>query len=373
MNSVPFRSAPTVQSPRPMRPISSPAVWTGAEMRLSEDWIHRLTTAEAGELEAAAEETARRGLPLMEIGRDDFALPTLGPILARIQGDIVEGRGFVLIQGVPIEGRRREIAARMYWGIGAHLGDAVSQNAKGHLLGHIKDLGLAEGPSRRPYQTTIELAYHTDSCDIVGLMCLACAKTGGLSSIASAGAVYNTLLAERPDLLEALCGTFYCDRKTEVPVGKLPYYTVSVFNFHDGVMTSIGMRHDIESAQRFAEVPRLTELQREALAAMEATAEEVSLKMNFRPGDIQFLHNHTVYHSRTAFEDHPEPERQRHLLRLWLSAPNGRSLPAFLAERWGSIEPGEAGAAASSSPAPPSTRRWMPSSILDSYRDDNDV
>ena len=338
MSSVPFQCA--VQSPEPLRPISGAAVWTGAEMRQSEDWIHRLTALEAGELEAAAEETERRGLPLMEIGRDDFVLPTLGPALARIQGDIVDGRGFVLIQGVPITGRRREIAARMYWGIGAHLGDAVSQNAKGHVLGHVKDLGLAEGPSRRPYQTTIELDYHTDSCDIVGLMCLRHAKSGGLSSIASAGAVYNALLADRPDLVEALCGTFYCDRKTEVPAGKLPYYTVSVFSFHDGAMTSVGMGHDIVAAQRFAEVPRLTELQKEALAAMESTAEDLSLKMDFRPGDIQFLHNHTVYHSRTAFEDHPEPERRRHLLRLWLSAPNGRPLPQFLAERWGSIEPG---------------------------------
>ena len=340
MSSVPFQCAPEAPSPRPMQPISGPAVWTGDEMGRSKDWIHQLTDREADELEAAAEDTVSRGLPLMVIGRDDFVLPTLGPVLARIQGDIVEGRGFVLIRGVPLAGRWREIAARMYWGIGTHLGDAVSQNAKGHLLGHIKDLGLAEAPSRRPYQTTIELAYHTDSCDIVGLMCLQKAKTGGLSSIASAGAVYNTLLARRPDLVEALCGTFYCDRRTEVPEGKLPYYSVSIFNFHDATMTSVGMRHDIESAQRFPEVPRLTDVQREALEAMEATAEEVSLKMDFRPGDIQFLHNHTVYHSRTAFEDYPEPDRKRHLLRLWLSAPNGRPLPQFLAERWGSIEPG---------------------------------
>jgi hypothetical protein len=309
-------------------------------MGQSEDWIHSLSTRESEELEAAAQETERAGLPLIGIGRGDFVLPTLGPVLARIQNDIVEGRGFVLIRGVPIEGREREIQARMYWGIGAHLGDAVSQNAKGHLLGHIKDLGRPEGPSTRPYQTTIGLHYHTDSCDIVGLMCLARAKSGGLSSIASAGAVYNALLADRPDLAEALCGTFYCDRRTEVPEGKLPYYTVSVFNFHAGAMTSVGMRHDIESAQRFADVPRLSDVQREALVAMEETAEEVSLKMDFRPGDIQFLHNHTVYHSRTAFEDHPEPERRRHLLRLWLSVPGGRELPQFLAERWGSIEPG---------------------------------
>jgi hypothetical protein len=340
MNSVPFRSDTAIQPPQPMQPISGPAVWTGAELAQSEEWIHNLTTLEADELEGAARETERAGLPIMEIGRDDFVLPRLGPVLAAIQSDIVEGRGFVLIRGVPIEGRQREIAARMYWGIGAHLGDAVSQNGKGHLLGHIKDLGRPEGPSTRPYQTTIGLAYHTDSCDIVGLMCLARAKAGGLSSIASAGAVYNALLARRPDLAEALSGTFYCDRRTEVPEGKLPYYTVSIFNFHDATMTSVGMRHDIESAQRFADVPRLTDVQREALVAMEATAEELSLKMDFRPGDIQFLHNHTVYHSRTAFEDYPEPERKRHLLRLWLSVPAGRPLPPFLAERWGSIEPG---------------------------------
>ena len=324
----------------PMNPVVGPEAWTGAEMAVRDDWVYTLSAAEIGELESAVAATVDWDLPIIAIGRGDFPLPALGPRLAEVQDEILDGRGFVLFRGIDPQRYSREQVSRLYWGLGRHFGDPVSQNHKGHLLGHIRDLDLPDTPGRRPYQTTIGLHYHTDSCDFVGLMCLHPAKAGGESAIASAGAVYNRLLETRPDLLEALCGTFYADRKEEVPAGKKPWYEVSFFNFHGGRMTSVQLHHDIDSAQRFPEIPRLTPVQREALKALQHLSEDLSLKMDFRPGDMQFLHNHTVLHSRTVFEDFPEPERKRHLLRLWLSAPNGRPLPAFYRERWGPIEVG---------------------------------
>ena len=323
-----------------MRAIEGPDVWSGAALTGSETWVYRLSSTDVAELATAVRQTMGRRLSIMAIEKDDFVLPRLGPVLADILDELVNGRGFVLIKGVPVAAFSREEIARMYWGIGRHIGDPISQNHKGHLLGHVKDLALPETAGRRPYETTIGLYYHTDSCDVVGLMCLHRAKAGGVSSIASAGAVYNTLLARWPDLVAELCGTFYADRKEEVPVGKLPYYAVSIFNFFGGCLTTVQLRHDIEAAQRFPQVPRLTERQRNALDGLQEVAEELSLKMDFEPGDIQFLHNHTVLHSRTSFEDHPEPDRKRHLLRLWLSVGCGRTLPTFYAERWGDITVG---------------------------------
>ena len=326
---------------RPMRPVESPAVWLGRDMAKSDEWIHTLTEDDIGELDAALRQTQRRGLAIIDIGRRDFPLPTLGPVLDELQDQVINGRGFVLIKRIPVERYTDTEAQTIYWGMGTYWGDAVSQNGKGHVLGHVKDLGLPEAdPARRGYQTTLKLRYHTDSCDIVGLMCLAKAKSGGLSSIASSTAIHNEILRRRPDLIEVLRGPFYMDRKCEVPDGKLPYFTTSVINYDGGYMTCFYARGDIDYAQRFDEVPPLNDEQLEALALMDALAEDFSLKMDIEVGDIQLLHNHVILHARTVVEDYPEFERKRHMVRLWLSAPNGRPLPPSFAERYGSIEVG---------------------------------
>ena len=323
----------------PMRPVEGPEVWSGAALTNSEAWVYRLSPADVAELATAARRTMQSRLSITAISKDDFVLPLLAPVLAKMLDELIHGRGFILVKGIPVAACSREEIARMYWGIGRHIGDPVAQNHKGHLLGHIKDLELPDTPGRRPYQTRIGLHYHADACDVVGLMCLHPAKTGGLSTIASSGAVYNALLARSPDLVRELCGTFYADRKEEVPADKLPYYAVSIFNFFAGYLTTVQLRTAIEAAQRFPQVPRLTERQRKALDAIQAAA-ELSLKMDFDPGDIQFLHNHTVLHARTPFEDHPETDRKRHLLRLWLSVGSGRPLPPIYADRWGNIAVG---------------------------------
>jgi hypothetical protein len=330
--------------PRPL--IAGPSAWTGAEMRRRDDWIYRLSNTEIGEIDAAVAAVRGRGLELAEITRADFPLPSFGGVLDRLRDEILNGRGFVLIRGLPVEGRPIEQNAAAYCGIGSYFGNPRSQNAKGHLLGHVRDLGLATSdPNVRTYQTTERQHFHTDSCDIVGLLCLKTAKRGGLSSITSSMAIYNGMAKTRPDLLRRLFQPFPTDRRGEVPEGKKPYFELPVYNDHAGYLSVIYSRTYINSGQRFSDARRLAPEDIEALDYFDDLANDAELRldMELQPGDMQFLHNHTILHDRTAFEDWAEPERKRHLLRLWLAAPGARPLPPVYAERYGSVAIGDRG------------------------------
>jgi hypothetical protein len=230
--------------------------------------------------------------------------------------------------------------------IGVHLGNLRMQNAEGHLLGHVRDLGRSsDDPHTRIYQTRERQTHHTDSCDVVGLLCLRTAKSGGLSSLVSSTTIFNEMRRRSPDLLGVLMEPIETDRRGEVPEGSKPYFNIPIFNYHDGLVSAIYQRQYIESARRFPDVLQLTALQIEALDLLDELANDpkLNLMMDLEPGDIQLVHNHTILHDRTAFEDYPEPERKRHLLRLWLAPPNARLLPEIYAQRFGSITPGDRG------------------------------
>lgn len=319
-----------------------PAAWTATQMRHRSDWIVEFSPSDLAELRDAVE--ASRDTPIVDLRQSDFPLARLGERFAAIEREILQGRGFVLLRGIRMEQLDRETAARMFYGIGTWLGDAVPQNAQGHLLGHVKDLGLdPHNPKNRVYATTYRHLFHTDSADIVGLFCLQPAMRGGLSSIASSVSLYNEIARTRPDLAEVLARPFHIDRKGEIPPGKEATYRLAVFHHLDGQLTTVYARDFIQAAQRFEYVPRLSPEQLEAMDLLDelAASDAFRLDMDFRPGDIQFLHNHQVLHARTAYEDDPRPERKRHLLRLWLSARHGRRLPPGFAERYGEIEVGK--------------------------------
>ncbi len=321
-------------------------VWTGAEMRRDTSWIREFGPAEIAELEAALEESKRRTPGIMEIDAENFPLPSLGPELRALRAEILRGRGFALLRGLPTEGRGIEDVARLYWGLGRHFGHPVSQNGKGHLLGHVRDLGFnSSDPNVRVYQTTERQYYHADSCDIVALLCLRPAMRGGESRIVSSPTLYNEMASRRPDLAALLSAPTAVDRRGEVPEGAPPFYLVPTFNHHDGLLSTYYVRRYIVSAQRFAEAPRLAEAHLEAFDLLDEIADdpEIHLDMEFRPGDVQLLHNHTILHDRCAYQDWPEGEKKRHLLRLWLCPPDGRPLPEAYVQRWGAIEIGDRG------------------------------
>ena len=225
-------------------------------------------------------------------------------------------------------------------------GAARSQNAKGHVLGHVKDMGLSsKDPNVRIYQTSERQTYHTDSCDVVALLCLKTARSGGLSTQVSSTTIFNEMRRRRPDLLALLFEPVATDRRGEVPVGMKPWFEIPVFNWHEDHLTAIYQRQYIDSAQRLPGVPRLSPRKIEALDLFDDLANDpaLNLHMEFRPGDMQFVHNHQILHSRTDFEDWPELEKRRHLLRLWLAPRKARELPPAYAQRYGSIEPGNRG------------------------------
>jgi hypothetical protein len=340
--------APPRHSPsRPL--IQGPSAWTGAEMRRREaEWTYRLSPAELDEIDAAVAAVRARGLDLADIGREDFPLPRLGPVLDRLRREVLDGCGFVMMRGMRVEDRPVAESATAYWGVGAYFGRARSQNGKGHLLGHVYDLGQglsATNPLLRSYATAEGQKFHIDRCDVVALLCLRRAKSGGLSTIVSSMAVHNAMAVRRPDLLERLYQPFPTDRRGEVPEGKGPFYEAPLFNPHAEYVSVLYSRLHIGSSQRFPEARRLTQEDIEALDMLgELAADpELRLDMDFTPGDIQFLHNHTILHARSAYEDWPEIERKRHLLRLWLCPPDARPLPPIFAEVYGRITIGDRG------------------------------
>lgn len=324
-----------------LNPVEGPSVWYGPEMAQKDNWIYRLSENEIAEIDHAIHKVRRRNLPMKDIRKEDFFLPKLGPELLSIRNEIIEGRGFIVIRGFPVEDYTLEDAATSYWGIGTYFGKAISQNSKGHLLGHVRDIGNdPKNPLHRIYTTHEKQRYHTDSCDIVGLLCLKPAKSGGKSTISSSDTVYNEMLKTRPDLVDTLSDTFYFDWKGEEPPGSKSYFSARVFNNYDGFLSTTYDRNFITSAQRFKELPSLKPIQIEAIDMLEdlANSDDIRLDIEFKPGDMQFIHNHQVLHARTAYEDFAEPDLKRHLLRLWLTAPNRRPLPPEIELRYNGIK-----------------------------------
>ena len=322
------------------------SAWYGSEIAQSTDWIERLDEAEVAEVEKAVEALEESQVDLATVTAEDVSLPTLAPRLQLLLDKVLNGRGFVLIKGLPVESWTRHKAAVAFVAIGVQMGRLRMQNAEGHVLGHVKDLGRSStDPNTRIYQTNERQTHHTDSCDVVGLLCLRAAKSGGLSNLVSSTTIFNEMRRRRPDLLRVLLDPIETDRRGEVPEGGKPYFTIPVFNYAHGLVSAIYQRQYIESARRFPGVAPLTPEQIEALDLLDQLANDpkLNLMMELEPGDIQLVHNHTILHDRTAFEDHPEPERKRHLLRLWLAPPGARRLPEVYAERSGSITPGDRG------------------------------
>jgi hypothetical protein len=324
----------------PTQPIDGPFAWRGEALQSQTDWIETLSPAEIAEVEAAMHQVKERGLELHKVRRRDFPLPILAPRLARIARELEEGRGLVLLRGLPV-GNYPEAETRfIVWGIGAHLGIPVSQSKNGELLGEVRDLGVRLGTATaRGYRSNEHLRYHTDRADLVLLLCVRKAESGGLSRVVSSVAIHNEILKRRPDLLELLYTPYYHSRQGEEAAGEAPFFAKPIFGFCDGRFSSQYSRSFVESAQRFPEVPRLTSAQIEAIDLLAQLADELCVHMELEPGDIQILNNHVTYHSRTGYKDYADPARQRLLYRLWLSTPNNRRLPPEFAIIWDHTEP----------------------------------
>jgi len=323
-----------------------PAVWRGPEFSAVGKWKFALTEAEIREIKDAAETFLQRHRDISVMTLADFSLPTTSKKLRQIHDYLIHGPGVALLQALPVDDWNVELSAAAFFGIGLHLGLPRPQNAKGHLLGHVVDLGLdADDPNVRIYQTHERQTFHTDSSDIVGLLCLKQAKSGGDSALVSSNTIFNEMRSRFPELASALFDPIATDRRGDVAEGQKPFFEIPVFNWHAGLMSSIYQRQYIDSAQRFPDAMQLTARHIEALDCFDSLANdsELNFLMRLAPGDMQFVHNHTLLHDRTAFEDWSDPSLRRHLLRLWISSPTARPLPDVFAQRYGSVLPGQRG------------------------------
>jgi len=321
--------------------------WKGADLaQHPERWVRELSVDEISEIEKAIDHFERSGLSTEQISPDSFPLPTLGPVLLELREQLQNGLGFTLIRGFPVVRHSIEQACTLFCGIGSYLGSARSQNAAGHILGHVCDVGGDLNDANvRIYQTAKRQTFHTDSCDAVGLLCLKEAKEGGDSLLAATHTLYNEMMRRNPELAACLFKPIATDRRGEVPEGAKPYFMIPVLNWHQGKLTGLYQRVYIDSASRFDDAPQPDPQHIRALDLFDEIANDPSihLSMRLQPGDMQFVYNHTNLHDRTGFRDWPEPENRRHLLRLWLALPDDRELPEVFRERYGEIEVGNRG------------------------------
>lgn len=316
------------------QPVTGPVAWKGTDLVRDRSWIYRIGEHGLQDIDRALRDVKRAGLPLEAIGRAEFPLPSMESDLRGISDELERGRGFVQMKGIPVDRYSEGDVRLLYWGIASHLGSAISQNADGQLIGDVRDLGLdIRKQGVRGYQTNSRSPYHADETDIVGLLCLRPAKSGGASCLVSSMAIYNALLVRYPWYVALLYRPFTYDWRGEQPAGSAPVYRWPVYEYHDGRLSCRYSRRMIEFAQQTTGA-RLTRVEKEAFDALDSLIAELQLDIDFEAGDIQFLNNYVILHSRTEFEDHPEPERRRHLLRIWLAAHDGRTLsPEVKAER----------------------------------------
>jgi hypothetical protein len=323
--------------------VISDAVWLGADIENSDRWIYQLTDEDRAEIDQALKNAKSSGVTLADLKCDDFTLPRLNSQFERMLDEIENGSGLFLFRGFPAENYGKDDLRFIFWAIGLHCGTAVSQSSRGDVLGDVRDISTPhDGPAFRGYTSNGELTYHTDAADVTALFCLQASKEGGLSRIVSTPAIHNQILAERPDFLEPLYEIYHWGRQGNELPGQSPYYTQPIFAVDDGRFAGRYTRTHIKTAELGGITPPLTAEQSEALGFIDKICNrpEFNLTMMFQPGDLQFLNNHLTMHTRTAFQDHQEEERKRHLLRLWFSPLNSHALPESFQPFFGDINAG---------------------------------
>ncbi len=315
--------------------IEGPNDWRGPEMQKRTDWIHSFDDKEVAEIEAALKHVHDKGLKIEDIqSAADFPLDLVARRLEHARDYIENGPGIFHFHGLPTDRLSKDDLRLTWWGLGRNFGTPVSQSDQGDLLGDVRNImGNTAGTLRaRGYNSNMKLSYHTDSADVVGLMVMRVAKSGGKSMLCSSVAVHNEIARTRPDLLEVLYTPFPWSWQGQEAPGDAPFYMQPVFSYHDGKFSCRYIRVHIMSSQRFDDAPRLSEKQIEALDYLDSLSNspEFHFGMMFAPGDIQLVNNHVCFHSRTEFDDYEEMDQRRHLLRLWLSVPNSRNLSPLM-------------------------------------------
>jgi alpha-ketoglutarate-dependent taurine dioxygenase len=311
--------------------IDHPSAWNAADMARPEDWQATLPCAVLAELldEAAGIDTTDNA-SITRHAVEPARLPKAAAFMAGIEHDVMAGRGFVLLRGLDPALPDATMKAA-YWVMGQLMGTPVSQNVHGETLTDVRDYGKQMHAKQvRSYETNANLKLHTDRAELVGLLCLQRARAGGLSSIASSIAVYNAMLAEHPDLLEPLFTGPHCVRNEAD--GKNFFYRMPVLSIEGGALSCRYSRNNLDTAMRYG--APYTQAEKDAIDRFDAYASDprFRLDMMLERGEIQLINSFTTLHARTEFDDYPEPQRRRCMVRFWLTTHTRRPLAAHFAD-----------------------------------------
>lgn len=314
------------------------SAWVAADHQSNTAWLYELTAADLSEIDSAVASVKAAGLTPPNFVAEQFSVPEFGRKLAVQARELEQGRGFFLLRGLPISQYDLDTVKMIYWGIGVHLGVPVFQNTRGELMTHVADRGDDyDDINVRLYTTAAAANPHNDPSDCVGLLCVRHAEVGGRSMIASATSIYNRVALERPEFLELLHRGFPHDLRGEGSTAKLDETTPDIPVFSDFAgKISCCLNSKSSRTARDKQGRPMTALELAAIQYIEDLAEspELCLGMDFRPGDIQFLNNYVIIHTRTAFRDDPNPDKRRLLLRLWLNLHEGRQLAPGFGDRF---------------------------------------
>lgn len=296
------------------------SAWMGRDFRNDDTWIATLTKSQVAELSEAAGKCIAHGLAVTAVKRADFQLKSMAPAIEAWAEEINNGRGFVLVKGLPAGELGDAQVRTIFWGIGLYMGSPISQNSYGEMLGEVYDEGVKMGTGRvRGYRTNQRLMFHTDRADMVGLLCQRTAKAGGLSSLVSSTRIYNEIARNHPEYLAPLEHGYIHANMEEG--GAFTTYRMPVYSVKDRTVSCRILRNTIENARKMGHA-KYTELETAALEYMDGLTNDADMRldMELERGDMQFINNYTTLHARTAFEDYPEPAKKRHMVRLWLKA-----------------------------------------------------
>lgn len=311
-----------------LAPVRTDAAWRGDELSAGQDWVYLLSDDQIAELEELGRRFVEDDPDLRYVQKEDYPLVACAGAIAEWGKDVDYGRGFVLVRGLRTHLYSDALSAAIYYILGLYMGDPIRQNEMGDLIDHVYATSdkTMDDPTAKSSKVRDQLVYHSDSSDVVALMCLRPAMAGGASCLVSGAQIYNEILERRPDLAPLLLEPFHWDWRRQDAEAPADTYTSPVISMKNGVFSMYAGSLYIITAQAYPGVPKLTPEQIEVLELFDKiTYEEgMAIEMDFRPGDIQWLSNYAALHARTTFYDFPEPQRRRHLLRLWLHRETDR-------------------------------------------------
>ncbi len=310
--------------------ITDSRAWTAQSIDGGESWRYTLTADCFAELDAFVAQRRGQSQPITETRIASADFPACAAVLNDAVVALESGRGFIIVERLSFERYSREEAQMVYWVIGQLLGAPFAQDVKGTLLYDVRDTGQDVSKGARFSVSNLESSFHMDHCfgdpipDILGLLSLQGAKSGGRSQFLSAYTLHNELLTKCPDALPILYENFYFDRRGQFKEGEKPVFEAPIFRWDAQGLHIRYLYYYIQVGQEKMGEP-FSPAQAKALEAVEATLtrQDLHVEMLLEPGQMLFTSNHWLLHNRTSFEDYPEPERRRHLVRLWLSNRNG--------------------------------------------------